>query len=53
MAKVRTDTIRFITDVFFDGEFFSSINAEEGGYITLGDDLLSFVRMIKRLLSGV
>ena len=38
MAKVRTDTIRFITDLFFDGEFFYSINAEEGGYITLGDD---------------
>ena len=23
MAKVRIDTIRFMTDVFFDGEFFS------------------------------
>lgn len=38
MAKVSIDTIRFITDVFFDGELFYSINAEEGGYITLGDD---------------
>jgi len=41
-----------MTDVFFDGEFFSSIYAK-GVFITLGDDLLSFVRMIKRLLSGV
>ena len=53
MTKARIDTIRFMTDMYFDGELFYSINAEEGGYITLGDDLLSFVRMIKRLLSGV
>jgi len=42
-----------MTDMFFDGEFFSLIYAEKGVFLTLGDDLLSFVRMIKRLLSGV
>ena len=53
MAKVSIDTIRFITDVLFDGELFYSINAEEGGYITLGDDFFPFERMINRYLSMV
>ena len=35
MAKVRIDTIRFMTDVFFDGEFFSSIYAEKGDLLHL------------------
>ena len=38
MTEARIDTICFMTDVFVDGELFYSINAEEGGYITLGDD---------------
>lgn len=38
MAKVRTDTIRFITDLFFDGEFFSLIYAEKEDFITFSYD---------------
>ena len=38
MTKTRIDTIRFMANVFSDGEFFSSVNAEEGGFITLSSD---------------
>ena len=38
MTEARIDTICFMTDVFLDGELFYSINAEEGGFITLSSD---------------